>query len=132
RKRADFPRVSAERNRQLTGSGGKADLTRAATPVVRPPPIFGRRLCRSTVQVDPKANGETALRKGRRGPVQPCPVVPRRGVVRCLSCMRRNGARAVLRGLRHEATDVPVLTSLIPRTEPSVQPLVPYPDVRPE
>src|SRR5215472_3921259 len=71
---------------------------RAVTPVVQPPPIFGRRPCRSTVQVDPKANGATALRKGCRGPVEPRPVVPRRGVVRCLSCMRRNGARAVLRG----------------------------------
>ena len=88
RKRADFPRVWADGNRQSTGSGGKADLTRAATPVVRPPPIFGRRPCRRTVQVDPKANGATALRKGCRGPVEPRPVVPRRGVVRCLSRMR--------------------------------------------
>ena len=48
RKRADFPRVLADGNRQPTGSGGKADLTRAATLVVRPPPIFGRRLCRRT------------------------------------------------------------------------------------
>ena len=87
RKRADFPRVSADVNRQPTGSGGKADLSRAATPVVRPPPIFGSRLCRSNVQVDPKANGETASRKGCRGPAEPCPVVPRRGVVRCLSRM---------------------------------------------
>ena len=51
--------------------GGKADMSRAATPAVRPPPIFGRRPCRSTVQVDPKANGATVLRKGRRGPVVP-------------------------------------------------------------
>ena len=40
--------------------------------------------------------------------------------------------RTVRRGLRHEATDVPVLTGLITRTEPSVRPLVPYQDVRPE
>ena len=43
---------------------------------------------RSNVQVDPKSNGETASRKGCRGPVEPRPVVPRRGVVRCLSRMR--------------------------------------------
>ena len=98
RKRADFPRVLTAVNRQPTGSGGKAELTRAATPVVRPSPIFGRRLCRSTVQVDPKANGATASRKGCRGPAELRPIVSRRGVVQCLSCMRRNGARAVLRG----------------------------------
>jgi hypothetical protein len=80
--------VLADGNRQPTGLGGKADQTRAATPVVRPPPIFGRRLCRSTVQVDPKANGETASRKGCRGPAEPNPVVSRRGVVQCLSRMR--------------------------------------------
>jgi len=73
-------------------------MTRAATLVVRPPPNLGSRLCRSNVQVDPKANGATAFRKGCRGPAEPGPVVPRRGVVQCLSCMRRNGARAVLRG----------------------------------
>ena len=39
----------ADGDRQPTGKGGEADLTRAATPVVRPPPIFGRRLCRSTI-----------------------------------------------------------------------------------
>ena len=62
------------------------------------PADLGNRLCRSTVQVDPKANGATASRKGCRGPAELCPVVSRRGVVQCLSCMRRNGARAVLRG----------------------------------
>jgi len=59
---------------------------------------LGSRPCRSNVQVDPKANGATASRKGCRGPAELRPVVSRRGVVQCLSCMRRNGARAVLRG----------------------------------
>jgi hypothetical protein len=70
-KASRLPRVSADGDRQPTGSGGKADLSRAATPVVRPPPNLGRWLCRSTVQVDPKADGETALRKGCRGPAEP-------------------------------------------------------------
>src|SRR4051812_27175516 len=83
RKRADFPRVSADGNRQPTGSGGKADMTRAVTPVVRPPPIFGSRLCRSTVQVDPKANGATASRPRRCSMLEPDAL---------------KGARPVLRG----------------------------------
>ena len=40
--------------------GAKQIMSRAATPVVRPPPNFGSWLCRSTVQVDPKANGAAA------------------------------------------------------------------------
>ena len=64
RKRADFLRVSADANRQRTGAGGKADRSRAAKPVVRPSPNFGSRPCRGNVEVDPKANGETAFRKG--------------------------------------------------------------------
>ena len=87
RKRADFPRVSADGNRQPTGSGGKADLTRAATPVVRPPPIFGNWHWRSNVQVDPKANGATALRNATQGR---CPM---------LEPDASKGARPVLRGL---------------------------------
>ncbi len=86
-KRADFPQVLADMNRQPTGSGGKADLSRVATPVVWPPPNFSSRPCRSHVQVDPKANGASAFRKWCRGPAEPRPVVPRRGVVRCLSRM---------------------------------------------
>ena len=35
-------------------------------------------------------------------------------------------------GLRHEAADVSVMTGFSTRTQPSVRPLVPYPDVRPE
>jgi hypothetical protein len=83
-----FPGVLTDGNRQPTGSGGKADRSRVVTPVVRPPPNFGSRPCRSTVQVDPKANGAAASRQGCRGPAEPRPVVPRRGVVRCLSRMR--------------------------------------------
>jgi hypothetical protein len=98
RKRADFPRVLTDGNRQPTGSGGKADRSRVVTPVVRPPPSFGSRPCRSTVQVDPKANGATASRKRCRGPAEPRPIGSRRDVVQCLSCMCRNGTRAVLRG----------------------------------
>jgi hypothetical protein len=49
---------------------------------------LGRRHCRSNDQVDPKTNGAAASRKRCRGPVEPRPVVPRRGVVSCLSRMR--------------------------------------------
>src|SRR4051794_19904845 len=50
---------------------------------------LGSRLCRSNAQAGPKANGAAALRKGCRRPAEPCRFVSRRGVVRCLSCMRR-------------------------------------------
>jgi hypothetical protein len=46
---------------------------------------LGSRHCRSNDQVDPKANGVAASRKGCRGSAEPRPVVPRRGVVPCLS-----------------------------------------------
>ena len=36
----------------------------------------------------------------------------------------------VLRGLRHDATEVFVVTGITTRTQPSVLPLVPYQDVR--
>src|SRR5262249_60716177 len=75
-------------------SGGGIETSLAGAP----PADLGSRPCRSNVQVDPKANGATASRQGCRGPAELCPVESRRGVVQCLSCMRRNGARAVLRG----------------------------------
>jgi hypothetical protein len=49
---------------------------------------LGSRHCRSNDQVDPKTDGATASRKGCRGPVEPRPAVPRRGVDPCLSRMR--------------------------------------------
>ena len=68
--------------------GGIATILAGAAPTES----FGSRHCRSNAQVDPKANGATASRKGCRRPAEPCPVVSRRDVVRCLSCMRRKGA----------------------------------------
>src|SRR5262247_3275403 len=50
---------------------------------------LGSRLCRSSAQVRPKTNGETASRKGCRRPAEPNRVVSRRDVVRCLSCLHR-------------------------------------------
>jgi hypothetical protein len=48
---------------------------------------LGSRPCRSNAQVDPKANGATASRKGCRRSAEPNGVVSRRDVVRCLSCL---------------------------------------------
>ena len=59
---------------------------------------LGSWLCRSNAQVGPKTNGATASRKRCRRSAEPNRVVSRRDVVRCLSCLHRNGARAVLRG----------------------------------
>jgi hypothetical protein len=57
----------------------------AATTAVH----LGSRPWRSNAQVDPKTNGATASRKGCRQPAEPCWIVSRRGVGRCLSRMRR-------------------------------------------
>src|SRR5262249_50951438 len=57
---------------------------------------IGNRHCRSNAQVDPKSNGATASRQGCRRPAEPDRVVSRRDVARCLSCLHRKGARAVL------------------------------------
>src|SRR5215831_15235209 len=50
---------------------------------------IGSRHGRSSAQVDPKANGATASRKGCRRPAEPNRVVSRRDVDRCLSCLHR-------------------------------------------
>jgi hypothetical protein len=63
-----------------TVAGGNA---RGAAPA-----DLGSRLRRSNVQVDSKADGATASRMGCRGPAEPRPVLPRRRVIPCLSCMR--------------------------------------------
>src|ERR1700722_10089099 len=50
---------------------------------------LGSRHCRSNAQVEPNANGATASRKGCRRPAEPCRIVSRRDVARCLSCLHR-------------------------------------------
>jgi hypothetical protein len=42
-----------------------------------------------TSRLFPKTNGATASRKGCRGAAEPCPIVSRRDVVQCLSCLHR-------------------------------------------
>jgi hypothetical protein len=89
---------SANRRRgQSRSVGGIATIHAGAAPATATL-ISVAGTGNSNVQVDPKSNGAAASRKRCRGPVEPCPIVSRRGVVQCLSCMRRNGARAVLRG----------------------------------
>ena len=51
---------------------------------------FGSRHCRSNAQVNPKAKGATASRKGCRRTAEPRRIVSRRDVVRCLSCIQGN------------------------------------------
>src|SRR5262249_46745536 len=79
---------------------GKADLSAGSqrSLLVRPPPISVAGSVVVTSRLTPKPIGATASRKRCRGPAELDPVVSRRDVVQCLSCMRRNGARAVLRG----------------------------------
>ena len=91
RKRADFPRVLTTVNRQPTGFRGQSRSVGGIVTILAGAALadLGSRPCRSNVQVDPKANGATASRKGCRGPAELRPVVSRRGVVQCLSCMRR-------------------------------------------
>ena len=58
---------------------------------------LGSRLCRSNVQVDPKANGATASRKGCRRPAEPTGRISQ-GRCSMLELHASKGARAVLRG----------------------------------
>jgi hypothetical protein len=98
RKGADFPLVLADVNRSPTVSGSNAELSAdrkglaGAAPTQRAGvrSAAAERLLRSNVEVDPQTKGATASRKRWRQTAEPRWVVPRRGVVQCLSRMRGN------------------------------------------
>jgi hypothetical protein len=82
---------SGNRRRGQSRSVGEVAMTSAgAAPATVTISVAGTVAV--TSRLNPKADGAAASRKGCRGPAEPRPVVPRRGVVRCLSRMRRKGA----------------------------------------
>ena len=89
---------SADRRRGQSRSVGGIAMIHAGAAPATATFISVAGTAAVTTRLAPEANGAAASRQGCRGPAELCPIVSRRGVVQCLSCMRRNGARAVLRG----------------------------------